>query len=951
MHGFTVIRTRENKEINGRLVEMVHDRTGARLCWVDNKALNKLFSVAFKTLPEDSTGVFHILEHSVLCGSDKYPVREPFVELLKSSMNTFLNAMTFQDKTMYPVSSRNEKDFLNLTEVYLDAVFAPAILKNPNIFYQEGIHIEENNGELSYKGVVFNEMKGAFGNVDELANQFMTGKLFENNAYGYCSGGDPEHIPDLTYEQFCETYKRFYHPSNSYFFLDGDVPIERTLELIDSYLCKFDRLEKLPEAVESNIKGGRVTHFYEPTEKDDFKDKSMLSVGKIACSWKDKLKTEAIQVLTDVILGTNESPLKRAILSSGLAKDVSMYVDDSVFQPYIMLTCKNVKNGSADELAKLISSEALRIAEEGIDKKQLLASISQYEFKSKEPEEPAGLVRNISALSGWLHGGDPLEFMTDYDDFPKLREMVENGGFDALLKELLASPDELTVVESVPSATYGDETRAKENARLKAIGDTWSEKDRENNRLLNEGLQNWQATPDSMEALATLPELDLSDVNEIPEMFDTEESVTDGVKVLFHKGDCHGIIHFTAFFKMADASRDDLQILGFTPFLFGKLPTKNHTALELQQKIKEITGRMNFGMTVKAPVNDLENATPYFVVKASVLPQDYKEAVELAREILLETDWSDKEKIREIIEQTDEDNRQYPTVAGHSIGMGATLAHYSSVSAANEALMGYSFIVNCHKIKDSFDEEWENFSGVYIKLQKRMTRERLLVTFTANELPDASAITGAFPSTDETSVPSSAVYKTDIPGRMGCEIPAQIGYATQAYNMAFSGFKFDGKMKVASNIISLCYLWNVVRVRGGAYGSGISIRNDNLMCTYSYRDPTPARSLDINGEISDFLKEFYGNEEKIDRYIISAIASTEPLISPRVLGIRADDRWFSGITREDEIRTRREMLATTKEDLLNMAGLFDDMSEKGAVCVIAQKEALAKCTGLEIKEI
>lgn len=406
LNGFKVTRIREEKELNGRLVEMSHEKTGAELCWIDNGEVNKTFSIAFKTLPEDSTGVFHILEHSVLCGSDKYPVKEPFVDLLKSSMNTFLNAMTFPDKTMYPVASRNKRDFLNLTSVYLDAVFAPALRTNPNVFRQEGIHTEfDENGKPLYKGVVFNEMKGAMSDLDSIIFRGINSVLFPDNCYRFNSGGDPRVIPDLTYEQYKAVYNSYYHPTNSRIFLDGDVPLEETLELIDSYLQKYEKSPTVHEINNQKPVTADGTDSYGIAEGEDNGKKTVLVLAKIVADWKENEKILAAQVLSDAIAGTNESPIKRAVLSSGLAEDFSLFVEDGIAQPYLLIVARNIKDGDEGKIRKIINDAAGKLIAEGIDKKSLTASINSMAYKLKQLPEPQGIERAVLIQNSWLYGG------------------------------------------------------------------------------------------------------------------------------------------------------------------------------------------------------------------------------------------------------------------------------------------------------------------------------------------------------------------------------------------------------------------------------------------------------------------------------------------------------------------------------------------------------------------
>lgn len=597
LNGFTVTRIREEKELNGRLAEMTHDKTGAELCWIDNGEVNKTFAIAFKTLPEDSTGVFHILEHSVLCGSEKYPVKEPFVDLLKSSMNTFLNAFTFPDKTMYPVASRNKRDFLNLTSVYLDAVFAPALRTNPNVFRQEGIHTEfDENGKPLYKGVVFNEMKGAMSDLDSIIFRGTTALLYPDNCYRFNSGGDPRVIPDLTYEKYKAAYNSYYHPSNARIFLDGTVPLEETLELIDSYLQKY---EKSPTVHEINMQKPIVasgTDFYEIADGEDNGKKNVLVLGRIFAEWKDMEKITAAQVLNDTIAGTNESPVKRAVLSSGLAEDFYIEVADGIAQPYIAVVAKNIKEGDEDKIRKLVNDTVQKLITEGIDKKSLTASINSYAYKTKQLPEPQGIERAILIQNSWLYGGDPLMYLVFDKTIEALRKMVENGGFEQLLKELLGSDGELSELKIRPSTTLGNELREKEEQRLADEIGRLSPKEIEELKAQKESLDKWQTEPDAPEAKAALPKLPLSEVNELPEITATEEKEINGAKVLYHPVNSNGIVYLRMYFPLTNLSTEELTKLAPLPNLYKELPTENYSVLELQQRIKTYIGSLNFSI-------------------------------------------------------------------------------------------------------------------------------------------------------------------------------------------------------------------------------------------------------------------------------------------------------------------------------------------------------------------
>lgn len=947
IHGFTVDRVRRVDELSATLVEMTHDKTGAALCWMDNGEDNKLFCIGFKTLPEDSTGVFHILEHSVLCGSAKYPVREPFVELLKSSMNTFLNAMTFSDKTMYPVSSRNEKDFLNLTSVYLDAVFAPRLLTDPNILYQEGWHTEMNDGVPSYKGVVFNEMKGAMSDADEIIDEKLSAMIFPDNCYRFNSGGAPEAIPDLTYEQFVDTYKRFYHPSNSRIFLDGTVPLDATLEMIDGYLSRYERSNETHDIPMQAPISGEGTCFYEIAEGEDTSSKVILNAGKIIGTWQDKERTMAAEVLCDLLCDSNESPLKRAILSAGLGEDMSMTVLDHTAQHRLVWQVKNTSEDKLSAIRETIRNTASDLVNNGIDRAALEASLNRYAFRLRQEREPQGLIHAISAMHSWLYGGDPLMYLVYDETIANLRKMMDNGGYEKLLSELLLDEDGLCVLTAYPSTTYGAELRQRENDRLQAELAARSEADNAALEELNSSLSAWQQTPDSLEQLATLPTLPLSEVGENPETVETEECVVNGVTVLRHRIPSKGINYLSLYFKLTDCTKDELTALAMLPDLIGNLPTDKYTAIQLQQEIKTYIGNLNFRVGNFTKDGELEQCTPYLSAHACMLEDNWDKAVELLCEILLHTHYNEPDRIREIIMQSNEMGKQMGIMGGHMLGIAAVQSHYSAGSAVSEAQLGYSRIQWLHEMAKNFDSKIADL----IKLLERVRtqsfcRARLAASITTTKDVDLSGLLTALP--EGTPIADSAAYFSTLPKRMGIRIPAQAAFAELGYHL---GKKADGSLQIADNILSLSYLWNEVRVQGGAYGTGMRTSRTGSMVCYSYRDPSPARTLQVYAGSADFLKSYCEGDEDLDKFIISAVAGTEPLRAPGERGLAADDRWFCGITYEARKEHRRQMLSTTREKLLGWCDTLKTMSADGAVCVVAHDEALKQCEDLEIFDL
>ena len=952
INGFRVKRVRKSKEIGGAFVEFVHEKTGASLAFTDNNEINKLFCIAFKTLPEDSTGVFHILEHSVLCGSGKYPVKEPFVDLMKSSMSTFLNAFTFQDKTMYPVSSRNDKDFLNLTGVYLDAVFDPALLHNPNIFYQEGRHIEQDGeGNLSYKGVVFNEMKGALSDVDDLTGETILSMLFPGTPYGVNSGGDPAFIPELTYEKFIETYKKYYHPSNSMIYIDGDVPLDETLKLIDSYLSKFGKGEKIADPEQSLPASVKKEIRYDLSENEPEENRSVYMLGRILGTWEEKVRVMAAEILSDVLLGSNFAPLKSAILASGLAQDVEMYVDGIVLQPYVCVRFRNVVDGKAEEIKKLVIDTVKKIAAEGIDKDQLEAAITRYEFHVREQDEPRALKRIIGGLTSWLHDGDPLMYMTFDEDFKALHRIVEEGGYEKLAAEIFCSGEGLAELLALPDHKEGERLRKEENERLKNVWESWTDDEREANRALNESLQKWQQTPDSEEAAATIPVLDLSEVSPEPVIVPTEETYIDGARVFYHGISTNGIIYVNLYFKLTDFTLEELTVLSRAGCFYSALPTEKYDALALACEIKKKLGMFAMNVDGKRLPGDEDRTLPVLTVSFSALKDNFSEAMQLISEILLRTSFEDAERVKEIALQNDESVKQFPIYSGHSMGITEALSGFTSSGAVGEACTGWTMIRYSHYLAKEFNKAYSELKTVIGKLKERLTADRLIIGVTSPEKPDISLVTNAFPGSSAEGIPEASVFKSGLDKKLGFPIPAQIGFAVTAMNFISSGMAYKGSFNVAAKIASLDYLWNVIRVQGGAYGAGIGVNQTGTLFTYSYRDPSPAASLGKYKKISEFLRSAVNSGISMDKYIISTISDSEPLISPRAMGTGADNSRFCGITGDDLRKIRREMLEAGKNDILEFCDVVDRLSEEGAVCVVAYKDALSECEGLTVKEL
>ncbi len=928
IHGFTITNIRQSE--CGEFIEMRHDKTNAPLAWMNNGEENKLFCISFKTVPEDDTGVFHILEHSVLGGSENYPVKEPFLYLLKGSMNTFLNAMTFSDKTMYPVSSRNNRDFMNLTKVYLDAVFKPLIYTVPNIFYQEGHHTEYygNDEEAAYKGVVFNEMKGYISTVHDRIESEMNSLLFPETSYRFEFGGLPTAIPDLTYEQFIDAHKRFYHPANSYIYLDGGINPDEVLSLIDSYLSQYEKCGELPEiSYQKQIESCNCELYYDSSAECESDSQTFLAVGKILASWQEREKIAAYSVLTEAIAGCNDSPFKKAVLDTNMCLDVNLSINDGVLQPFGVLKFNNMDRKNGEKLLEAAEKSAHELVEKGIGRDILEAAINRCEFRYRESEEPKGLTRCIDSMSSWLYGGDPLIYIDRSDVFDVLREKLDSRYFEELLAEWLLDENGRAILYMLPSDTYGEEQAENERRRVAEAISAMSDDEKAGLIKLNEDITEWQNTPDSAEAVAMLPELPLTEISPEPIEYITEECFENNVKILRHPVREKEITVMTLYFNINDFTHDELKQLLILDRLIAELPTSKSTGLELQKKIIGTLGNLTTDIIPMGNENDSESCQVFFEVKTRFLSRNTDEALRLLGELLTETEYEYPEIASRQLKQDEEEMKQDIISDGHRFSVRRTTALMSAESALIEFIRGYEAYRTFHSVNELSDEE---FSALLRQLkplaQRIFCKSRLTVSIGSALETNIGILTDILPE-GEPCTAESMKFSLDLSKNTGITIPS-----ATCCSGAVLGRKISDKSawSVASTIISYEYLWNEVRVKGGAYGSGCSLNNMLEVSFYSYCDPSPMNSIGIYENSSEFLREYCRNNPDITSYIISTIASGEPLVSDAEYASAADSMYFRGITQESRRKLRGEIISMSCDRL---ADICDDMENPVYSCV------------------
>lgn len=939
IHGFKVLGSESIPECDGTLWHLYHEGSGAPLLYLDRDDRNMTFSIAFRTPPKDDTGVFHIIEHSVLCGSKKFPVKEPFVELLKGSLNTFLNAMTYEDRTVYPVSSRCERDFLNLTDVYLDAVFHPRMLEDERIFLQEGWHYEydKESDSLSYNGVVYNEMCGAYSSPDELGATELRRSLFPDTLYRYDSGGAPDAIPSLTYENFKKAHQTYYHPSNSMIFLDGRINEEKTLALIDSYLSEYEKTDiKVVFPQHAPTHKSDVTVEFEPSGEPLCR----LLFGYVYSSPDRRVEDYSLTLLDLALTGSNDAQLKRAMLDTGLCEDVIMSVSRTV-QTQITIEVIGVKLEDVSKIEGKLESIIRNIAKKGIDKKRLSAVLNNNEFKLREADFgslPRGVAYALSAYALWNYGIDPARGLRYEEEVAEARRYIDGVYFEELLlRSTVDNPHRATVI-MVPKDGLADEESRIRKAALSKIRSEITEDTLADIIKTKDSLDEWQATPDSEENLNTLPILSLSDVEPKTDKRKTAVKEIDGAKYLNHGIETDKITYMTLCFEADDLSDGELMELSLLTVVLKNLRTASYTTSELQSEIRSQLGTLSFSATPYPRCDGTGRSTLAFTVSASALERNKGKMVDLIREILTATDFSDTGAIEKQLIQARSAMEELLTADTLSFAMSRVTSSLTEAGMINEKMSGYDAYVSVKAlVAEMADDPTALPERLAALLSRLAVRSRLTVSLASEDEELAVAIINALPG----GTSGEAVRHT--PGgrvREALRIPGRVSYAVKG-GICPGACEILGTMRVARSILSYEYLWSEIRVKGGAYGAGFIVRKSGELGFYSYRDPSPARSLDCYGGASDFLRRLSRSGADLTKYIIGAFGEYDILTTPRTEASQALYDYMTGWTAEHEARLIKGILTTDKDALLRAADVIDSTFASPTVCVAGDPDAIS----------
>ena len=966
LKAYTLVEEKDLPDIGSKGYLLRHNRTGARIMLIENEDDNKVFNIAFRTTPTDSTGVPHIIEHTVLCGSEKYPSKDPFVELVKGSMNTFLNAMTFPDKTMFPVASCNDQDFRNLMDVYLDAVFHPNIYRNELIFRQEGWswQLEEEDGPVVINGVVYNEMKGAYSSPDEVLERKIMNSLFPDTTYGVDSGGDPECIPTLTYEQFLDFHRKYYNPSNSYIYLYGKMDFAERLEYLDrEYLGTMDRIDSMmgengPVYSEVALQKSfaepvRVETSYPIGENDPMEENTYLSWNVVCSQSSDTRLCNALSVLDYVLLETPGAPLKRALLDAGIGKDVYGSFDSGIRQPMFSVVAKNAEREDEDRFLEVIRETLEKLCREGLNKKALEAAVNSMEFRYREADYggfPKGLIYSIDAFDSWLYRDDqPFDYVEQLDDYRFLREQIQTGYYEDLIRTYFLDNPHASILTAVPEKGIVKRTEEESAARLAAWKETLSHEQILGLIEDTKKLRAFQETPSTPEELEKIPMLRREDLKRTVRPFTNIEHVKDGVKLVHHDVQTNGIAYITLYLDVSGVAQEDYPYLGLLRSLLGETDTEHYSYDELANEIGRRTGGVTPSVLLLPNTEDSTQVRAAFCMQIATLPGEIDFAMDIAREILFTSRLDDEKRLKEIVQK--DKSRLYAamTGAGHMTALTRAMSYFSPESLFQDSVNGVGYYRMIADLEKHFDEKKE-FLGNKLKsvMDTLLSKSGFLVSFTgdAGETAHVQACAAAIAKDMKGEAPAQGGEIRPVTSIVctrkneGLLTPAKVQYVVRAGNFKDAGLPFTGALYVLRVILNYDYLWTNLRVVGGAYGCGASFVRSGPSGFYSYRDPHLKNTISVYEKIVDYLKTFSADERDMTKYVIGTISGLDTPLTPRQSGSRSMTAYLTGTTEEMAQKTRTQILDATQEDVRALAPYVEAILSKGAVCVVGNEEKI-----------
>ena len=950
---YELIEERYLEDLNSKGLVFRHKKSGARVAVISNDDDNKVFYIGFRTPAEDSTGVPHIIEHSVLCGSDKYPVKDPFVELVKGSLNTFLNAMTYPDKTIYPVASCNDKDFQNLMGVYMDAVFHPNIYKFEEIFKQEGWHyeLEDKESPITINGVVYNEMKGAFSSADDVLSRQILNSLFPDTCYANESGGDPEEIPTLTYEAFLDFHSRYYHPSNSYIYLYGDMDVMERLQWLDEeYLSHYEKTcpkseVKTQEAFREPVE---LVKKYSISSTESEENNTYLSYNIVLGDTLDAKLYQAFDILDYALVGAPGAPIKKALIDAGIGSEIGGGYDSSIKQPTFSVIAKNANTSDKEAFLQIIRETMEDLVNNGLNKKALLAGINSSEFRYREADYgslPKGLLYGIQALESWLYDEKEVFLHLEANSvYAYLKEQVETNYFEELLREYFLENNHASVVIVEPEKGLNAKKEAELEEQLKAYKESLSEDEIAKLVADTVGLKAYQEEPSSKEDLNKIPMLARCDMKKEAAPYINEERYMDETLVMHHDIFSNGIVYLALLFDISDFAVEEMPYVSMLKSILGYIDTESYGYGDFANEVNLHTGGVGATVGLYPSVHNKDDLKVFFEIRTKALLNKLGDARKLVEEMLFTSKFSDEKRLKEVISELKSRQQMLLSSSGHSVASTRAMTYFSRTAAYRNVIDTYQVLAD---IEAHFDEKKDALIKTLKELTERIfTEQRMMVSITCTK-DDYAVAEAELLALKEKLYSGEAVSKTPAPiafeqKNEGFMDASQVQYVARAGNYRAHGFEYHGALRILKVILGYDYLWNNIRVKGGAYGCMNGFMRNGDTYFVSYRDPNLSKTNEVYDGIPAYLGEFFADEREMTKYIIGTISDMDTPMNPFAKGERSMTAYLQGLSFEELQKERDEVITATDAEIRGLKDLIASVLSENNLCVVGSEETLKR---------
>ena len=955
LQAYELIQEKELNGIKAKGTLLRHKKSGARIVLIENDDDNKVFSIAFRTPPEDSTGLPHILEHSVLCGSKEFPAKDPFVELVKGSLNTFLNAMTYPDKTVYPIASCNDQDFQNLMHVYMDAVFYPNIYESDKTFRQEGwsYELEDPDGELKYNGVVYNEMKGAFSSPDGVLDRMILNSLFPDTSYSNESGGDPDAIPSLTYEDFLNFHRKYYHPANSYIYLYGDMDMEEKLQWLDEkYLSKFEKAEidseiRLQKPFDEPVEWKR---YYSISGTESEEMNTYLSYNKVIGTSLDEKLYLAFSILDYALLSAPGAPLKKALTDAGIGHDIVGSYDNGIYQPTFSVIAKNAEESQKEEFVRVIETTLEKIVKEGIDPDALTAGINYHEFRYREADfgnYPKGLMYGLQMFDSWLYDEEsPFIHIEALDTFAFLKEQVGTSYYEELIQKYLLDNTHASIVMICPKKGLTAEADQKLHQKLQDYKAGLSKEEVEKLVQDTKDLRAYQEEPTPPEILEKIPVLKVSDISEDIAPIYNEEQKAGDIPCICHPINTNGIGYLTLIFDLRTLSEEEIPYAGLLQAVLGIIDTEHYEYGKLFNEINRRTGGIETSLEMYTDVTKVKEKEfrPTFEIKTKAMYDQLPFALSMMEEILMRSVLTDEKRIKEILDMLKSRFQMKFLSAGHSSAVLRAMSYSSPLARFKDMTNGIEYYETVSRITEHFEEEKERLMEMLQRISRKVFRkDRMIVSYTG-EAQSQEAVLQEIKKFSEClhteEVEESSFQLTCVKKNEGFQTSSKVQYVAMAGNFIDAGAQYHGALQILKVIMGYEYLWQNIRVKGGAYGCMSSFNKLGEGYFVSYRDPHLKNTLEIYKGVTEYLRNFDVSDRDMTKFIIGTISNMDQPMTPAIKGDRSMNLYMNHVTEEMIRKERLEVLHATQQDIRNLADIVEKVLQADQICVIGNEDKI-----------